>query len=797
MQPVNLETNPAAVFGVVVQCLARFFDGLSVKIGGMAQELHMLVELAESSSESSEATKVACSTAKLLLDRVNKSDVQLLKVIHTYELQSQHLELVYSRLLRTVKVGLTEATELFFSFQRTLESETEGLILKATNMLNQIEGFQGFLIWEDMSVQTTVRRFLDGLTSSQRQKGAVRAEIHFPASVQTIECQKLNGPLLRCQKTAWSSTCANISHADHVFSNSSRCLSNLRNLDQSLLYLKLHFSSLSSLLTSYLSHLRTKLQVYSSAKESSELLKAQLPTNTEINEVFDQMVRLAGEIESEGRKIATHIDLLPEQLAISAKVCLGIDGEQKVQGLLRESRLKSLVNACGKVRVDVGEVVGGEIEVVERIKMIARGKSAEKEGENDLSSTNVLPTANFPLDISELAHIFAENLKIRPLYRYFHLKSEILKQYQPHSLSKEMYICRGMLEDRLLQCFGGKDEEMTGKVTALTVRTVDVRKGEGGVRTSRQVPSLHSYSSSWDLETNPQPSDPASFLDTKTVSTVKDPNQWSESSLSCSVASLKDLVDGPDSGRKFEVKGLKGVYYPIERIPDKLNLVRNTLNRQTKDLYSSGVTGWKQSLKSLGASEKQLQRAISGTTDLPWHDDISPVPEKDSVSHVSPHSNTFVRSHLSRSNTPNRIKSISEHSSQGGPRYSRSTFRPSFQAGTGEVELIGQRSEKTAIMKLSRSSNLVQMIRSTAKGQRLEEEIVRELNRLAPKVDTNVGRQLSATVHHATHYLKHRIDLVQRDRSLSPFDKIKCVRSEFHRYYSTMKRPKSTVRARP
>ena len=693
-----------------------------------------------------------CVQGKAAIEQANAAEMDLIPALKALENQAGMLETLVARVLRAVVTSQQDALEYFFHFQIALERETIALQAKATKMINSIPGFSGVLIWEDTNTPSTVRTFKEKPTSTNRSKQPEIAEIRYSQGLKTEFCKDLSPPLLRCPKDI--DQCRLITHIDHVFANSAKCLSNVRNLEQILLYLKLHLASLAKVWDSLLEDLRVKLQLYSSQKEHGELLQLKLASDEDLFATFERLKELADAIASEGSKLSSHIEHLPEQLAYSARTCLSVDPDQHLAALLRENRLKTLASACVRMRNDLAELMEeGE-----------RGKR----GTGQRRSTRELLKAESGSELPESGEyrrsLKGDSRKDQLLYRFYHLKSLLLKQFQPQRLVQRLIKSRSNLETLLLRVLSGKQPDLAVKVAAIGTSPLRI--------TNSAVPALdssgHSYESGWDLEVGLEQSYAQSHC---SISTAGHPEQWSESELTGSVESLSQLI--PEDTKKMTLSGLKGVYYPLEKIENKQKFAKNLLNKQTKAIYQAGVEGWKQRLKDLTASEVQLRQNLAKQKGTPWQECLSPV----FPAQTSPISSSL--SFLSRSLTPSKASS-------------KPTFRSSTRLkGQIDVSLavIESKTSHIAMEKLSRSRNLSAVIRSTATGRRLEQEITKELKRLAPAPDKEVGRQLSATVRRPSHYLKHRLHLVQRDRSLSPFDKIKCVREEFQRYYDTLKRP--------
>jgi hypothetical protein len=747
---VDYKASRSAVFPALIQWQSRYFNGICQRIAGLGQDLHGLIVIAED-QKVTEAEE-ECVQGKAAIDQANSAEMDLIPVLKTLENQAGMLETLVARVLRVVVTSQQDASEYFFHFQIALERETIALQAKATKMVNSIPGFSGVLIWEDTNSPTAIRTFKEKPASSNRSKQPERAEIHYSQGLKTDFCKDLSPPLLRCPKDI--DQCRTITHIDHVFANAAKCLSNVRNLEQVLLYMKLHLVSLAKVWDGLLEDLRLKLQLYSSQKEHGQLLKLKLASDKDLFATFERLKELADAIASEGSKLSSHIEHLPEQLAYSARTCLPVDSDQHLAALLRENRLKTLASACVRMRNDLAELM----EEGERGKRGAGQRRSTRELLKAESGSELLESGEYRRTLQ------GDSRSEQLLYRFYHLKSMLLKQYQPQRLIQRLIKRRSNLEDLLLRLLSGKQPDLAANVAA--IGTFPLRF------TNPAIPALdssgHSYESSWDLEVGPLQSYAQSHC---SISTAGHPEQWSESELTGSVESLSQLI--PEDSKKITLTGLKGVYYPVEKIENRQKLAKNMLNKQTKAVYQAGIEGWKQRLKDLTASEVQLRQNLAKKKETPWQECLSPVFPAQS----SPISSCL--SYLSRSLTPSKASSK--------PTF-RSSTRPKGQIDES-LAVIESKTSHIALEKLSKNRNLSAVIRSTATGRRLEQEITKELKRLAPAPDKEVGRQLSATVHRPSHYLKHRLRLVQRDRSLSPFDKIKCVREEFQRYYDTLKRP--------
>lgn len=732
----DYKVSLAAVFPALILCQSRYFNTISQRISGLSQDLHGLIVLAEDQGLSQVAD--LCLHGKAAIDQANSAEMDLITVLRTLESQAGVAETLGARVLRTALTSREDASQYFFLVQEALERETATLRAKATKLVESVPNFTGTLLWEDTNSSTTVRKLLEKPTT-HRSKSPIRAEIRFSQGLKTDFCRNLSLPLLRCPKEM--DTCRAIPHIDHIFTNAAICLSNFQSLKQILLFLKLHFGTLAQVFADLLGDLELKLQLYGSQRHHRQLIRLKTGSDKDLFAVLGRLKGLAETIAGEGLKLQSYVERLPEQLGYSARTCLSLDTGQQVAGLLRENRLKALAAACVRVKSDLEELMEGEGERLKRS-----------------SAREPLPV---PGEITESEERTTQADRTdQLLYLFYHLKSRLLKQYQPQRLIQRLIECRTRLEESLLRLLSGKQPELAARIAAtapspfplFSTATVSVQA------------DCHSYQSSWDLEISPL----QSFDHSHCSGTIPgQPGRWSESELTGSVESLSELIQGET--KKMTVKGLRNVYYPMEKVKNRTKLAKNTLNKQTKAVYQAGVEGWKQNLKDLTASEVQLTQSIAKSKETPWQDCLSPV----FPAQTSPISSGS--SYLSRSLTP-----------------SKATFRPSTKPKKRTDESLARIESQTsqiALEKLSRSRNLTATIRSTATGRRLEQEITKELERLAPSLDRAVGRQLSATVHRPSHYLHHRLHLVQKDRSLSPFDRIKSVREEFKRYYEAVRRP--------
>lgn len=739
----DYKSSLAAVFPALTQFQSRYFNTMCQKVSGIGQDLHVLIALAEDQG----LTQVAdlCLQGKAAIDQANSAEMDLITALKGLESQAGVAETLVARVLRTIFSSREDASEYFFQVQEALERETTALQAKTTKLIESIPSFSGVLLWEDTNSPSTIRKFLDKSTT-HRSKSPIRAEIRFSQSIKTDFCRNLSQPLLRCPKE--TDQCRAMPHIDHIFTNAAICLSNFLNLKQILLYIKLHFGTLAQVLSGLLGNLQLKLQLYGSKREHGQLIKLEIATDKDLFAVLDRVKDLAESIASEGLKLMSHVEHLPEQLAYSARTCLPLDGGQGMAAVVRENRLRALATACGRVKTDLGELMEGD------------GERLKRAGRSSAQDLLPVPSGSELAGSGECRRPLQGDSRTEPLlYRFYHLKSLLLKQYQPQRLIQRLLKCRNHLETALLRLLSGKQPDLASRIAA-TAPQVHL----SSPATASLQPDFHSYQSSWDLQITPLQSFALSQCN---VSTPGQPDKWSESELTGSVESLSELVGG--EMKKMVVKGLRFEYYPTEKGQNGTRLAKNTLNKQTKAVYRAGVEGWKQSLKDLTASEVQLAKSIAKKGETPWQDCLSPVFPAQS----SPISSAS--SYLSQSLTP-----------------SKGTFRSSTRPKKRideSLTMIESQTSNIALEKLGRSKNLTAAIRSTATGRRLEQEITKELDRLAPSLDRAVGRHLSATVHRPSHYLHHRLHLVQKDRSLSPFDKIKSVREEFKQYYETVKRP--------
>ena len=321
------------------------------------------------------------------------------------------------------------------------------------------------------------------------------------------------------------------------------------------------------------------------------------------------------------------------------------------------------------------------------------------------------------------------------LYRALHMKSSLLKDSQPQKVISELNLCRNQLLFYIKEFAKLKNyhkwEEIANKLSVASFRIP-----EGKVRHSNSInkAGFHSYNSSWGANTQVSESFEKVQLDSSEVSEKE--LSWSTEDQKLDFQKTKKII--------ISDKFLDLATY---------DSLLNSLKSEVKEIHSQGLKGWKKQLKLLKKHEKEQ----SALNELEIHTKPS-----GSIKSVYPRSSTKVllksstnssRKELSRSKTPNYLWKPSLGSVIEGPRQN-------LYQELGKLE-----SDLNSVIE-PQSTNL-----SPLKAKGLEGQLIKH---------TGFRKQLcSKAKTFNTPLSSRRVTQIQNDRSLSPIEQVRKLRTEF------------------
>ncbi|CAG9316138.1 unnamed protein product [Blepharisma stoltei] len=788
------------VFNTISAKLQPKFDSYIVQIHQFSQELTYLLTIAENDRVFAENNKDDIEQIKEALGKSANCENKLSRSIMTLHTLAQEIDEQLNWTWKILFSCQNEINKVYFILNDFISEEKEKLTSKSQEIANECRIQYSQLIWKE-----------EGNNEEVIDKNLFRTpKVLFNNSISSHVCKEQAEISFSCTKLQLrgAHVCKkSVQHVIDVFNYNAQVLANFNNLQKVLLYLKLTLEKIDKIFKTIIGQANIKIKILDHIVGVNKTL---LFNDDTFAGFIDKISRQENKLNEELSKLNTYITKFPAQLQTSDQSCLPISN------ILSQVSLKSTNYDKLKQAYSLGKSVSAFLQVLCEQKKENKFVNNVKKSNRRVSKIRIsekIDSIDFVVEVSlrrlsqlkntsaEANKVFYHRLNNNILYKLIHMKSTILKKFQPHSTAISLSNARNRLTELMRAHIDARKEDPLNwdkNIRVLMLKKFDFASIENKVHHSYTLNAVgsHSYESSWELQCigddkyssenseEDQPSVEYSPSSSSSSSTV------SESELSeISEISYKKTEIFDHNRYRNKIRGNQD--FNISSLQD----LTKSLNAEVKDIHKKGLTGWKKDLKNLRKREEkslinnevrkrfilemEKRRELRNRT-------LENLMEKEKSFSPEKNSKNMTTIYELRSQTPEPSlltqRSERNRSSQNDSQSMK--YSKSIDIIKQVQNTVYKKSVQDVITKLGRHSG-----DTTSNGsrfdpatRRLGEKLINQISELTYINGMGMRKTISLLTRKKKGYLQQRIASIQQDRSLSPFLKIKSIRDEFSQY---------------
>ncbi|CAG9309957.1 unnamed protein product [Blepharisma stoltei] len=785
--PQNPEVCPS--FAKILNYLSFEFEDFLLQIQHFAEELTFLVSLAENDIAFCTDSQDIINQSKATLAKVDHCEVKTSKILDIFSVLTREIDNQIEKSLKHIKNCQTEISQIYFFLNDFISEESANLIGAVKDMISETRvNFDNFNWKEDISAE-------ENCYSKKIPK------ITFSHSINSHECkvpQQLGQIHLNLQMTEAKIYKKNPNLIAEVFNYNAQILANANNMQKVLLYLKIilentekHIKTINE--QTYLKHEAyshkgnihpyMKDKIYDEDKYSSFL--AELTEN--YNRFSEELSKLNSYIQNFGNQFGiSQMSLIPVKDLLSYAI-----GKRTIL-----DKLKLIYNNASKIS-DLMRILSEQNENTQVIKGIIKDSKLNQLRDSDsLNDDNLHRFSILRRTSTIVSQTLHGRMHNNILYALFHMKASILKKIQIHSLVVELSNTRTQLVismKKFIKKKGIDAKAWEKKLKILTIKKFNFDGIENKIKHSEgiNVAGYHSYNSSWDLQCINEDESLQKPCKNNSIGSQSHSSDSISSSSIYAESLLSDTENNRDKSSTQPFDKNKMNYKPLGKNQidsETLDHLVNLLNKEVKKIHSNGVGGWKKRLKDLNNVESK--------------NDFVPATKMHLLQRVS-------QANLVKER-PSKLLTMRRSTTPEIPHFiqlqAQFTARESIVSTTPQPTCLPHFLEEETPSRIRRitkpnkppplvlrnnkfsAQEVIRKIKKTLYGEKLSADILEKkkseennLNRCFEtqnKPNSNMKKGMRF-YNCADASVKRRILQIDRDRSLSPIDKLQTMRGEF------------------
>ncbi|CAG9330797.1 unnamed protein product [Blepharisma stoltei] len=791
--------NPCdcSIFNAIAMKIQPQFDDYALQIRQFSQELNFLLTIAESDRVFAEMSKNDTRQVKEALDRSSTADIRLTRNFMTIHALAKEIDGQLQRTWKSLISCQSDTNKVYFLLNDFIPEESEKLTLKVQEVANECKIQNSQLIWKE---EKTDEIFDKNISKTPK--------IMFSNSINSFECKDQGDVTFNCIKMQMrgSQICKkSAQHVLDVFNYNSQVLANLNNLQKVLLYLKLSFEKVENIFQTIMSQANIKLKIFN---HIPGVTKALLFNDDNFAIFLDKITKQENKVNEELAKLNTYIMYFPIQLQTSDQSCLPI------HNILNQGSGKSTFFERLRQVYSLGKSISGFLKILceqskenqflikfkkanRRVSKIKISEKADNIGfavEVSLRRLSQLKKTN--IDANKA---FYYRLNNNVLYRLLHMKSTILKKFQPHSIAIGLGIARNRLTSLMKAYISDRKEDPLNwekNIRVLTLKRFDLASIENKVHHSYTLNTAgcHSYESSWELQCVGDDK----YIPEKSDKEESSNKSSSSSGSSSSRVSESELSYNSDSDKSPETPDLTRYRNKIRSSQDinlnSLKELTRSLNNEVRSIHHKGLIGWKKNLKNLRKVEekslvnnevrkkfivemekrkelrnKTLETMIENAKAFTPEKYVRKQAKSQDLRSITPEQN-YLTQKTDRENANQNDQSMKYSKTVDIIKHVQSRiYNKSLQ---DVISKLGGGNEDTKPKET----------RIDSASKRLGEKLINQISELTYVNGMGMRKTISLVTRQKGGYLQKRISAIQQDRSLSPFLKLKNIQEEFSQY---------------
>jgi hypothetical protein len=434
-----------AEFSELFNHVWKEFQKIVEAINRLSKDANTLVSISETDPDFTETNKILITHTKETIWKAYNNQKKLKK----YYYKINHLIKPFDNLLQKVYLkstkGIDHCNHLYSFTSEYVEKALPVFLSNVKQTGNFYKVQVGRLEWkEDETVAVT------------EEKSKKQPKVFFSNNIGSVVCAV--GAIKPCGKQRFSCN-GSLQHIKEIFEYTAQQFANFNNLSRNLLYIKLHLESFSKVLLNLKELILLKLEYY---KLPNDLIKSKT-SNNRLYRIACKLKKIEDILAEESTKLETFIKYLPGQLISMKSTCIPIQATVNTEKLSYNQKLLDIQSEVSYV-----------------IKFIRLLLNPSKDIQNMSPNKSYNDSKSF-------------------IFRIFHIRSMFLKKLQPYSISIQLRNNIGYLLGYL------KDWKKTsGLVEDLNLFNINLSNIDLKVHSStyQSKSEMHSYSSSWDINTD-------------------------------------------------------------------------------------------------------------------------------------------------------------------------------------------------------------------------------------------------------------------------------------------------------
>ncbi|CAG9335526.1 unnamed protein product [Blepharisma stoltei] len=797
---VKQEILQCSLFSDISALLHEQFVEFNEIINYFAQELTSLLNLAEINRAFKQTHEELIEKAKSSLASAYDLEAEFSKAFLHADSIAKDMDSYISKAIKNIRLSLDDTKFIRMSTSEYLNSETSEFTQEITQIIHSSRWRKRVLIWEEDNHIATVQAY---------KRPQITVEIRFSNSITSNFSALVPELQQRCTGARMKGvpSCRDkFEHIENLFNHHSQILCNINHLHKTSLYIGLYLEKLEKYFKDLMKQGDLKFKKYYYKSIFSDKDKLEIWDIEHESNFIDRLIQIRKLIKVEYLKLESHIKYIPLQLKSSRETCIPLKYEefssekdssilQKCNNLLQF--LNNIIQAIDSC-TDHNYKPPSEKQEETIWKFIELFKPVVEIGLNELREAT---KTNYDSEV-----LFKKRMQSIPVYRSLHIKSQLLKRLQLHSIASNLVDSRKQLIDAMKMTIEETGLDMPHwekSIRVLSISVLNIKAIESKVTHSYTLNHIgyHSYNSSWDLKSEKEnhPNQENYVAEISDSSESENNSSFimdlSESSLECSIHSNGEFVDqnavSAVKSNKMLYKALKN-YPSEEKIKDnKAFYYINKLNKETKEIHSKGKSSWKKEIIKLREKEDSKIR-------LDMIKDIynSRTEREKKLDQYLPQVSQSSNFSLSKIQSESILDDYSERLEKAKKR--RQGLNTKMLLSSLDMDRLSivkaqnHRSELELYKKIQDESR-AKSSKSIRKGTREIESVSKLLNNLEVSDKIKINRAVTSMKKFAGGNLRKRVRSVQRDKSVSPLSKINKIRQEFDLYNKRSARVNKTL----
>jgi hypothetical protein len=818
------ETPESSYFTQMSNILANQIDNMSLKLRHFAQELGILKDLAQKSGKFIEENEENLIGVDKALENVSEMDSKMGKILYSYTLLAKELDSHLEDAVALLPKAHSEASKIYYLLHDYEEIEHKSLEQVMRDKAIHAKISPALFIWQEDCDNYKV--FRNTRLQAKYLKAKKNPSVEYSDSIESRAFQHQHDRYFECNRDNKKGTISCNTSTEHifeVFAYAAQTLANINNLQKIILYLKLSFEKLDTIFKAIHKQARVKLEYYFTKGILAEENKKKMWKSSVYAQILDDLIGIQKHIENEVSKLNTHISHLPAQIAHSQTTCMPINEPDLAAKQSLFEKINQFMGNCTKLL--------NIIKFMNKSEYISRNSihlpTERSEEEIEQCSYKLLCSMSSKDTIKQIE--FSKKLSANLIYKMMHLRSTILKKFQPHHLAIELFNIRKDLSSSMLRFIESENSDpfrWSKNVRVLICIQFDFNSMENKVHHSYAInqAGYHSYNSSWELQTDDE------IQEVRDSPDIFNPkvNSWSssseasssvsESSFSCVIESDSEFIEkGPIDlsvkKAKFDVKlsdGMKKHLKEAKINKKSLAYLTNKLNKQVKDIHNLGLKGWKRKYKKLKHKEERIDLLNEAMKSRSSHDFFNtrsrslaptktfrPITPLLTVKEASCETSSQLIETQDRRRTRrvNTLFSINFPNSNIQSRYCavQTLLSKSPQPeNCSKSTAILQEAVKTSRSLPNSATIFNNFLPGTSDSHRLGEGLKTCLEKMSNSENPQLYNAINSLQNRHSSKFQRKIRYLQQDRNMSPLDKLSNIRNEFDRLCATDRRTRGS-----